>query len=73
MGYEKFPGIAVDIFTGLSCERFPGISADSQKRFLGIVTWIPSYFYTVWFKYYFLLLIQFGLSITFFFFKNSLV
>jgi len=28
MGYEKFLGKAVDFFTGFSCERFLGISAD---------------------------------------------
>ena len=36
MGYKKFLGKAVDIFTGFSCERFLGISSDSQERFLGI-------------------------------------
>ena len=44
---RKFLGIAFDIFTGFSCERFLRISADSQERFLGIsadfrkiVTWV---------------------------------
>ena len=38
MGYEKFLGIAVDIFTGFSCERFLGISADvPQNCYLGHV------------------------------------
>ena len=41
MGYEKFLGIAINIFTGFSCERFLGISADSQERFLGICTDFP--------------------------------
>jgi len=41
MGYEKFLGKAVDIFTGFSCERFLGISADSQERFLGISSDFP--------------------------------
>ena len=35
MGYEKFLGKAVDIFTGFSCERFLRIFADSQERFPG--------------------------------------
>jgi hypothetical protein len=36
MGYEKFLGKAVDIFTGFSCERFLGISADfPQNCYLG--------------------------------------
>ena len=38
MGYEKFLGIAVNIFPGFSCERFLRISTDSQERFLGIST-----------------------------------
>jgi len=37
MGYKKFLRIAVDIFTGFSCERFLGISADSQERYIKIV------------------------------------
>ena len=41
MGYEKFLRIAVDIFTEISCERFLGISADSQERFLGISADFP--------------------------------
>ena len=36
MGYEKFFGISVDIFTRFSCERFLWISADFWVRFLGI-------------------------------------
>ena len=36
MSYEKFIRTAVDSFAGFSCERFLGISADSQERFLGI-------------------------------------
>jgi len=50
MGYVKFLGIAVDIFTGFSCERFLGISADSRiprknscefpKIFRKFVTWV---------------------------------
>ena len=35
-GHKKFLGKAVDIFTGFSCERFLGISADSEERLLGI-------------------------------------
>ena len=36
MGYEKFLGKAFDIFTGFSCERFLGISADfPQNCYLG--------------------------------------
>jgi len=41
MGFEKFLGKAVNIFTGFSCERFLGISADSQERFLGIFADYP--------------------------------
>jgi len=41
MGYEKFLRIAVDIFTGFSCERFLGNSGDSQERFLGISADFP--------------------------------
>ena len=42
MGYKKFRGKAVDIFTGFSCERFLGISVDSQERLLGISAELPS-------------------------------
>jgi len=38
---EEFIGIAVHIFTTFSCERFMGISADSQERFLGISADFP--------------------------------
>ena len=41
IGNEKFPGKAVHIFTGFSCEIFLGISADSQERFLGISADFP--------------------------------
>jgi len=41
MGYGKFPGIPVDIFTGFSRERFLRISADSQERFPGISADFP--------------------------------
>ena len=51
MGNEKFLGKAVDIFTGFSCERFLGISADSQERFMGISADFPQncYLGCVWF------------------------
>ena len=44
IGNEKFLGKAVDIFTGFSCERLLGISADSQERFLGIFADFPRIF-----------------------------
>ena len=50
MGYEKFLGKAVDIFTGFSCERFLGISADSEERFMGISADFPQNCYLGWSK-----------------------
>ena len=40
MGYEKFMEKAFEIFTGFSCERFLGISADFlQNCYLGSKSW----------------------------------
>jgi len=42
-GYEKFLEIAVNIFTGFSCERFLGISNDFlQNCYLGLFARFPT-------------------------------